>query len=107
MTQPIRLYCKARILGFKRGKRSTDANTTLLEIENVQTKEDTAFYLGKRVAYVYRARREKNGSHIRCIWGKITRSHGNTGAVRAQFKKNLPAKTFGASARVMMYPSSI
>ena len=66
-----------------------------------------SFYLGKKVAFVYRAQREVRGSKIRVIWGKITRPHGNSGVVRAQFRRNLPPKSFGASVRVMLYPSSI
>ena len=35
-----------------------------------------SFYLGKKVAFVYRAKREVRGSNIRVIWGKVTRAHG-------------------------------
>lgn len=85
------------------------------------------FYLGKKVAFVYRVQREVRGTKIRVIWGKVTRPHGmpmvlpargydtehshdctgNSGVVRAQFRRNLPPKSFGASVRVMLYPSSI
>lgn len=55
----------------------------------------------QRVAYVYKAKREINGSRVRVIWGRISRSHGNSGAVKSKFRTNLPAKTFGASCRIV------
>ncbi|KAJ3190671.1 hypothetical protein HK101_008495, partial [Irineochytrium annulatum] len=101
------LYSKARVLGFTRSKRNTKEHTSLLQIENVSSKADTDFYLGKRVAYVYRAQNKVNGSNVRCIWGKVTRPHGGNGVVRAKFRRNLPPKCFGAGVRIMMYPSRV
>ncbi|KAJ3106786.1 60S ribosomal protein L33A [Phlyctochytrium bullatum] len=105
--RPHRLYAKGRVLGFTRSKRNTKEHTSLLQIENVSTPQDAEFYLGKRVAYVYRAKREVNGSKVRAIWGKVTRAHGNSGVVRAKFRSNLPPKSFGAAIRIMLYPSRI
>ncbi|KIR64045.1 50S small subunit ribosomal protein L33-b [Cryptococcus bacillisporus CA1873] len=102
-----RLYIKGRILGHKRGKRNSRPNQSLLQIEGVDNKEAARHYLGKRVAYVYKAKREINGSRVRVIWGRISRSHGNSGAVKSKFRTNLPAKTFGASCRIMLFPSNI
>jgi len=102
-----RLYSKGRVLGHKRGKRNTRPNTSLLQIEGVANKEDAQFYLGKRVAYVYRAKREIAGSKVRVIWGRVTRSHGNNGVVKSKFRSNLPPHAFGASVRIMLYPSNI
>ncbi|KAK5835526.1 hypothetical protein PVK06_011217 [Gossypium arboreum] len=89
----VRLYVRGTILGYKRSKSNQYPNTSLIQIERVNTKEEVAWYAGKRMAYIYKAKVKKNGSHYRCIWGKVTRPHGNSGVVRAKFKSNLPPKS--------------
>jgi len=102
-----RLYSKGRILGHKRGKRNSRPNTSLIQIEGVTNPQDAQFYLGKRIAYVFRGKRPIEGSKVRVIWGRVTRPHGNSGVVKSKFRSNLPPHSFGASVRVMLYPSSI
>lgn len=101
------MYVKGKHLSYQRSKSVTNPNVSLIQIDGVKSTQDARFYLGKRIAYVYRASKEVKGTKIRVIWGKVTRPHGNNGVVRANFKKNLPPKTFGASVRVMLYPSNI
>lgn len=55
----------------------------------------------QRIAYVYTAQKEVGGSKVRVIWGKVTRPHGKSGMVRAQFRRNLPPKAFGQSVRIV------
>ncbi|EWC45215.1 60S ribosomal protein L33-A [Drechslerella stenobrocha 248] len=98
---------RGKHLSYQRGKRNTNPNTSLIKIEGVESTDDAQFYLGKRVAYVYRAKKPVRGTKIRVIWGKITRSHGNNGVVRSRFRNNLPPSSFGATVRIMLYPSSI
>mmetsp|Transcript_87578 Transcript_87578/g.242948 ORF Transcript_87578/g.242948 Transcript_87578/m.242948 type:complete len:125 (+) Transcript_87578:93-467(+) len=105
--QPTRLYSRGIILGPKRSKSNSYFNCTLIKIEGVRTREDTQFYCGKRVAYVYKAKTEKQNTKFRVMWGKIRRPHGNSGVVRAKFRKNIPCKAFGAKCRIMLYPSNI
>ncbi|XWS67181.1 hypothetical protein CRYUN_Cryun05aG0265500 [Craigia yunnanensis] len=85
----VRLYVRGTILGYKRSK------------------DEVGWYCGKRMAYIYKAKVKKNGSHYRCIWGKVARPHGNSGIVLAKFKSNLPPKSMGDKVRVFMYPSNI
>mmetsp|Transcript_62476 Transcript_62476/g.99055 ORF Transcript_62476/g.99055 Transcript_62476/m.99055 type:complete len:123 (-) Transcript_62476:45-413(-) len=105
--QPVRLYAKGVITGYKRSKSNTYPTCTLIKIDGVRTKEDTKFYHGKRVAYVYKAKKEVKNSKYRVLWGKVRRAHGNAGMVRAKFRKNMPPRAFGAPCRIMLYPSSI
>jgi large subunit ribosomal protein L35Ae len=112
-----RLYMKAVMQGYRRGLHGQRNHTALLRIDDVNTKQDAEFYLGKRACYVYHGYKAKRcvrwnqaparRSNTRALWGRVTRVHGGSGAVRAKFAKNVPASAIGRRVRVYLYPSRV
>merc|ERR1711918_279724 len=62
-----RLYVKGVVAGFKGSLAKQYNHTNLIKIQGV---EDTKFYLGKKIMYMYRAKTEKDGTRFRVMWGK-------------------------------------
>ena len=100
----FRLYQRAIFMGFRRGQRAQHENQALVKIQGLKDRNDVPYYLGKRVAYVYRGKNEKDGKKLRTIWGKVVGHHGNNGTVRAKFQHNLPGSAIGGQLRVMLFP---
>eukprot|EP00697_Spironema_sp_BW2_P009508 gnl/Spiro4/24454_TR12122_c0_g1_i1.p1 gnl/Spiro4/24454_TR12122_c0_g1~~gnl/Spiro4/24454_TR12122_c0_g1_i1.p1 ORF type:complete len:125 (-),score=19.03 gnl/Spiro4/24454_TR12122_c0_g1_i1:72-446(-) len=105
--RPVRLFSKGVVTGFRRSKVNQYPDCALIKIQGVNQRSEVPFYLGKRIAYVYKGKTLKNGTKIRVIWGRVKRAHGNSGLVRCGFRKNLPPKCLGGNVRIMLYPSNI
>jgi len=76
--EPVKLYCKGRIIGYKRSKVNQYENQSLIKIENVNQKDDTEFYLGKKCASALPSARPDGSPEPRvspiaadagCCWG--------------------------------------
>ena len=104
-TQPVRLYQNGLFTGFRRGKTTQNESQAIIHVQNCADKAGARFYLGRRVAYVFRGKNTVNDTKFRVHWGTVVNTHGHIGAVRVHFKKNLPPRAMGAKVRVMLYPN--
>lgn len=104
---PVRLWVKAKFLGFRRGREIQRPGQALLKIEGVNDSLAAKYYWGKRAVFIFKAPTAQQGSKFRTIWGRVTKSHGGKGVVIARFKPNLPSRAMGATIRVMLYPATV
>ena len=102
---PVRLYQRGKFTGFRRARMSQRSYQALVQVESVNDKASAKFYLGKRVAYIYKVKNQTANTRYRCMWGKVINTHGSSGGVRCKFQKNLPPHAMGAFVRVMLYPN--
>ena len=82
----------ARIVQFRRGKRTVHEKHMLIEITGVDTKEKAEKYVGKIVEWTSPANKS--------ITGKIAAPHGRKGVVRAIFESGLPGQSIGTSVKI-------
>ncbi len=83
---------KGRIVNYRRGKNTEYTNQYVIELDEVKTRDDAYKWLGKKVVW-----RTPSG---KTITGKITRVHGNKGAVVARFNKGLPGQAIGTEVEI-------
>ena len=100
----VRLWVRAKFLGFRRSKVQQNTNQSILRLEGVNDRTAAQYYFGKRVVYIYKTKSGQKDKRFRTIWGRIATTHGNTGAVLARFSHNLPPRAMGSTLRVMLFP---
>merc|ERR1739848_340628 len=103
-----RLYVRGIFTGYSRGLKTQSMNQAIVKLEGVNDQAGSAWYLGKRVAFVHKAAKNTklvNGekSRSRVIWGRVMRSHGQSGNVKVKFNSNLPSAKIASKVRVMLY----
>jgi large subunit ribosomal protein L35Ae len=82
----------ARIVSYRRGKRTEYTNQYILTIDGVADKAEAVKHVGKKVVWKTPAGNE--------VVGKITNTHGNGGALLARFDKGLPGQVLGSAVSI-------
>jgi len=75
----------AKIIQFRRGRKTMKERHFIIEIEGSKNREDAQKFVGKDV--------EWKSPAGKVIKGKIAGVHGNKGVVRAIFEKGLPGQS--------------
>ena len=83
---------KAKIIQFRRGRKTIHERHFLIEIEGSKNREDAGKFVGKEV--------EWKSPAGKIIKGKISSAHGNNGVVRAIFEKGLPGQAVTTDVEV-------
>jgi ribosomal protein L35AE/L33A len=78
---------KAKIVSFRRSRRRQNTKQVILKVENVDTKEKTREIIGKKMIW-----KSSAGTEIK---GKVSNSHGNSGAVRVILERGVPGQAIG------------
>ena len=82
----------AKVIQFRRGRKTVHERHFLIEIEGVKDRKSATKYTGKSVEW-----KSPAGKVIK--W-KIASAHGNRGVVRAIFEKGLPGQSIGTKVEI-------
>jgi len=86
---------KARVIQFRRGRKSVTPRHFLIEIEGCNSKENAKVYIGKDVEW------SSPGLDKKVIKGKIASTHGTKGVLRAIFEIGLPGQAIGTEVKFL------
>ncbi|OQS53642.1 rpl35a [Ecytonucleospora hepatopenaei] len=90
---------KGTFVSHRRGQRRLHPKQAILTIDNVYSKDSAEKYLKNAVLFTYT---RPEGEVVR-IQGRIMAVHGNKGAVRATFERNLNPKAMGQRVFIKLY----
>ena len=82
------------ISNYRRGRHTIHPKHCILIFPNIETRKEANKLIGRTVIWT-----TPTGKDLR---GVITRAHGNSGAVRAHFKKaGVPGQALGTKVRII------
>lgn len=84
----------AKVIQFRRGRKTFKPRHFLLEIPAIDTREKAMGFVGKTAEW------KSPGKEPKIIIGKISSAHGGNGVVRAIFEKGLPGQAIGTEVTI-------
>ena len=84
----------AKIIQFRRGRKTVKEKHYLIEIPKVDSKEKAEKFIGKEVIWTSPGKLKKQ------LKGKITAPHGNKGVVRSIFEIGLPGQAITTNVEI-------
>lgn len=82
------------ISNYKRGRHTVHQKHCILVFSNIQSRKEANKLIGRTVVW-----KSSSGKELK---GVITRAHGNSGAVRAHFKKaGVPGQALGTKIKII------
>ncbi len=83
---------KGVVASYRRGGHLQHPNQVILVFDAIKDRNQAATLIGRKVKWVAENERE--------FLGKVLGVHGNSGAVRAKFRTNLPGQAIGTPVTV-------
>ncbi|MFW9768042.1 MAG: 50S ribosomal protein L35ae [Candidatus Thorarchaeota archaeon] len=84
---------KGVVTSYRRGKHLQHPNQVILLFDGIKTRAEAAALVSRKVVWTSPEERE--------FLGKVLGVHGNSGAVRAKFRTNLPGQAVGTPVVLM------
>lgn len=81
------------VTSYRRGKHLQHPNQVILLFKEIQNRAAASGLVGRKVKWTSETGRE--------FLGKVLGPHGNSGAVRAKFRTNLPGQAIGTPVVLM------
>ncbi len=81
-----------KVISFRRGIKTQQKYQMIIKVKGIVNKAKAKSLITKNVTWKSPAGKE--------IKGVITKTHGNSGALRVQFEKGLPGQSLGSSILV-------
>jgi ribosomal protein L35AE/L33A len=76
---------------FRRSRRKTYDTQMIVIVDGINKKEEAKKLVGKKVIY---------GTGKKEMPGKVSSSHGNTGAIRVTFSTGMPGQAIGKKVKI-------